>query len=407
MTKTKYKLMRKTGFLCLFMACCAALAQAQETRNVRVSADKPYQDKILIAFDDKGLELDLTLAFDEAANKLVLTMSGNRDLMALSRDISYKDVFHHPFLGKRQLHAEKLQYKVLVEPNSRYYLRKSVYKSYRKNRRHHLVNAWVEPDSTSLTFALPAVADSFRIPELCQRVLAERFDVIPGASDVALRLRNIMVVDELKASHDKREYEIVLDHDLDLTFRITLVRNPCHGQEEVLEAVNVRLIEVREAYQKLHRICPSGKAGTAEEVEVFKQHQEFLLSKFQPIEATSSCADVNMARDNYNNYVDSITSLRCAVPVELTEEGSMLYGTGISPEALIQAARQLDKLVAQNLVAKNEMERRDIYFMGRDIINVTKQGVEEKGIYNEEQRRAYGIFDTASKYFFKHVSEFE
>ncbi|MDO4949209.1 MAG: hypothetical protein Q4E55_03440 [Bacteroidales bacterium] len=406
--------MTKTKFFCLFMACCAALAQAQETKNVRVDADTPYQEKIQIAFDDKGLELDLTLAFEEAADELVLTLSGNRDFMAFRQDVSYNDVFTHPFLGKRRLHAEKLQYKVLVEPNSKYYLRESVYKSYRKKRRHHLINAWVEPNSASLTIACPATylptsaTDSPQtLPKLSQKILTQRFKVNPEASDVTLRIRNIMVVDVLKDTQKGREYEIVFDHDLDLTCRVALARNPCHGQQEALAVMKAKLMDIRKAYRKLHQICPSGKVESAEEVGVFKQHQEFLLSKFQPIETKSSCADVNMVRDSYNNYVDSIESLKCAVPVELTEEGSVLYGTGISPEALVRAARQLDKLVAQNLVAKNELERRDIYFMGRDIINVTKQGVEEKGIYNEEQRRAYGIFDTAAKYFFKHVSEFE
>ncbi|GEM_PF-6947003 len=404
MIKTKYVL----SCLWLAMMCCVATGKAQETKSVRLDAENPFQDKIQLAFDDKGLELDVTIAFEESANRLTLTMMGNRKFIAFSQDTYYKNVFRHPFLSKRQLHAEKLQYKVLVEPNSKYYLRKSVYKSYRKKRHRHLINACIEPDPASLTFVVPTATDSFHIlPELNRRVLTQEFDVNPKASEVLLRIRNIMVVDVLKETRKKREYEIVLDYDLDLSYRVAIVRNPCYGQEETLNAMQAKLADIQKAYRKLFQICPSGKASTIEEVNVFKQHQEFLLSKYQVIESSSLCSDVNGVCDTYNHFVDSIGSLKCIIPVELTEEGSMLYGTGISPDVLINAARQLDKLVAQIMVTNDEMERRDIYFSGRNIISVVKQEIEEKGMFNEEQRRAYGIFDAATQYFSNQVSEFD
>lgn len=385
-----------TGRYCLLLilsAVCLTL-RAQETKIAKVSAQEPFEDKLKFDFDDKGLDLTVSLSFDEAENILTLKLTSDRSLILFKKDTRYDEAFRHPFLGKRHLEPKRLPFAVMVEPNSRYDLSGKVYKNFRKPRSRHLINATLGRLSPELTQDSVYLNTPQSLLTTDQEI---KFRLKDGAGKASVNLRNIMVVDAQNPK--KRTYEIVYDKDLNLTYDIQIERNPCYGTQEAQDELKGKIANARAALRKLLATAPSGSVSSQQEASLFGQHRSLLQAQYPPLRDESACEDLNLLQKQYNSLVDSIASSKVILSEVMKTENGTLYGMGMETNALLNAAHQLDNMVTRILMTGDRYERNDLLSSGRSLIQSTNRSIEEKGVFDEEQRMALDIYRKAEQYF--------
>lgn len=400
----------------MLMASCASQKteyNIPEPKTALVSQDTPYEEKLQFPFDDKGLDINVSLAFDEAENMLTLTVKGSRQLMVFRQDTFYGMIFKHPFLKQREMIPAKLPYPVLVQPNMKITLSNNVWKSFKKSRVQHLFNSWLVGVSPELQPVTPSI-DTEESPEatLIVESVTQRFRVDPKATKASFTLRNFLVIDKdgipVSVIQQKRspssslKYEIVYEKDLNLTFNVRIQRNPCFAQDSLIESAKGRIAEVRKAYANLHEACPEGTVSSTQEQGVFNQHRKFLLSQFPCITDSSACSLLQEAYTRYNSYVDSIKNAPCVYVKPQPEPGKDEYGMpsiGIRASHILDMAHRLDNIVSQIMVTRDISQVHDLIDIGNNLIKTLTKAVQEKGLINTEQKDAYQEFLKAKTYF--------
>lgn len=398
----------------LLCACSTATKQphkAPESKAATVSEANSFHDKLQIPFDDKGLDLNVNIAFDEEENILTISLTGTRQLMVFRDDIVYKSAFRKAFLGKRHLKANLLPYPVLVRPNTKITLAKEIWNSFPKKRSKHIFNNWL----TNVSRELQVIAPSHSSDESAEATLivdsiVQRFHVAPKATKASFTLRNILVADrqgkpqpkvaQKRNTGSETTFQIVGDNDLNLTYNLTIQRDPCFGQDSLIEVTNTKVNNVMKAYATLRKACPTGIVTTPEEQGIFNQHRQYLLSQFPFITDTTSCYTLQTAYSQYNQYVDSIATASChVVPIVSDEAGNSRLNIGVRARTILDAAHRLDNLVSQIMVTHDAAQEHDLTVSGRNIILSITKAVHDNGLHDEEQRKAYEIFLRAKSYF--------
>lgn len=388
----------------LMLAVYAAKAQQtreQQTKEAAIADGSLYEDIVNIPFDDKGLDLTVHITFDEVNNELTLSLVGSRQLFVFQDDTQRKKAFTG-FWSRRTLRPERLGYPTLTEPKTKYKLTTPVVKSFNKPRTKHLFNKWITKVSSNLTPVEEGVS------QLTPDSIVKKFLVAPTATKASFTLRNILVLDtkeELAAAAEKRNhgktlhYRFVLDNDLATTYNVSIKRDPCLFQQPAIDSVNARIDDISEAYHRLHKSCPTGKATSQTEVNIFNQHRQYLLSKYRPIVDSTKCDNLMSAYKAYNNYVDSIKEAPCICIVADNSPSALSASIGVNTETLLSTAKRLDDIVATIMVSHDQTEIRDLRNLGRDIIRIVNANVSNKGLRNEEQRKAFAMFRKAEEYF--------
>ena len=378
-----------------------AQQREQQVKDVAVSDGSLYEDIVNVPFDDKGLDITVHITFDETENLLTLSLTGTRQLFVFQDDTYRKKAFTGWF-SRRSFHPERLTYPTLVEPKTKYKLTSSVVKSFSKPRKKHLFNKWITNVSKALT---PMVST---LTSVTPDSIVQTFSVDPKATKVSFTLRNILVLDtkepmakaaEKRNSGKTVHYRFVLDHDLATTYNVQVNRNPCFGVRQAIDSIRSRVTEVRNSYRRLHKSCPTGKATSDTEVNIFNQHRQYLLTRYTPIADSTKCSDLQSAYNAYNSYVDSIAGAPCVyIPVD-NSASTLSASMGVSPETMIAAAKRLDDIVASIMVSRDPVEIRDLRNLGRDIIRSVNANISSKNLRDEEQKRAFAILRKAEEYF--------
>lgn len=401
--------------LIMLLCSCASTKrefQVPAPKPALVSEEKAFSDKLQLPFDEKGFDLNVNMAFDEENNLLTLSLTGTRQLMVFRQDLYLKQIFRHTHRRARRLEPSKLPYPVLIQPRLKVTMAKGVWKGFHKKRRNHLFNNWLG----SVSPELQPIAPSFRTDDHPEATLiadsvVQRFRVSPDATKASFTLRNILVVDrdgkavapmQQKRTPSKRiKYRIVHDKDLNLTYDIQIRRNPCFGQDSVIVATVQRLQQLKRSYTNLHEACPTGIVYSSQEQGVFNQHRQFLLSQFPYIKDSTACETLQQLYDQYNLYVDSITYVPCTYikPVTVEAETEGRNHVGVKAGSLLDVAHRLDNIAAQIMVARDEVQKHDLIVTGQGIIQTTMQAVQQKGLIDDEQRKAYDMFLKARSYF--------
>lgn len=401
----------------MLMASCASQKtdyKIPEPKLAVLSEDNPYKETIQFPFDDKGLDMNVTMSFDEPSNILTLTITGSRQLMVFRQDVFYGIVFSHPLFKDRVFHPEKLPYPVLVQPNMSITMAKSVWKGFNKRRIEHLFNNWLVGVSPELQAITPSIRTNDS-PEATLIVdsIVQRFRVDPKATKASFTLRNFLVADKdglpvpnamlKRKSTSSLNYKIVYEKDLNLTFNVKIQRNPCFALDSLIAATEARINEIRKAYTNLHAACPTGIVNSKQEQGIFNQHKKYLLSQFTCITDSSACSTLQDAYNRYNCYVDSINTSPCTFVKPLSdiekEEGNGFSHTGIKPSTILDAAHRLDNIVSQIMISNDAAQIRDLTMAGHKLILTITNAVRAKGLINEEQRKAYILFLKAKSYF--------
>lgn len=382
-------------------------------KSVIVNNNKPYKETLQFPFDDKGLDLNVSLSFNEDDNILTLSVAGSRQLMAFRQDVFYGKVFRHPLFRARTLDPSKLPYHVLVQPNLKVTLSKNVWKSFSPKRKRHLFNNWLAGVSTELEALTPSLTtDNHPEATLIVDTIVQRFSVDPKATKASFTLRNLFVIDKdgmpISAVQQKRnppkslKYQIVYEKDLNLTFNVEIQRDPCFGKDSLISVVSARIEDIKKAHSNLREACPDGVVHSTQEQGVFNQHKKFLLSQFPCIADSSDCSQLQKAYATYNAFVDSIKNAPCVYVKPLTTqeiEGNGWSTIGLRASYILDAAHRLDNIVAQMMVSRDVAQIHDLAKSGNTIIATISTAVREKGLINEDQKTAYGIFLKARSYF--------
>lgn len=382
-------------------------------RSIVVNTNKPYKETLQFPFDDKGLDLNVSLSFNEVENILTLSVVGTRQLMVFRQDVFYDKVFRHPIFRSRTLAPSKLPYPVLVQPKLKVTLSKNVWNSFNPKRKQHLFNNWLVGVSPELNAIIPSVTtDSYPESTLIVDSIVQRFSVDPKATKASFTLRNIFVIDKdgmpVSTLQQKRNpskslnYKIVYEKDLNLTFNVEIQRDPCFGKDSLIDVTSARIEEIRKAYVNLREACPDGVVHSTEEQGIFNQHKKFLLSQFPCIADSSDCTQLQNEYTKYNAYVDSIKNAPCMYVKPLSGleiEGEGWSSIGLRASYILDAAHRLDNIVAQMMISKDAAQIHDLAKSGNTIIATITKAVREKGLINEEQKSAYKNFLKARSYF--------
>jgi len=380
------------------------MAAAQDVKEVTVSSSTPFDEPLEVACDEKGLTVNVRMNYDEDSDILSLSLVPNRPVIFYRQDIRYKDIFPS---GKK-MKTERFPYPVQVAPASKIKLQNTVYKQYPKKRKNHIYNRWIGNVSSGMTELSPIITEAGQtVPLITTDSLFLRFKVNTSVSKVSFKLRSVQTVDlTKKKKNGKTKYSISGESDLKATFNVTLQRNPCYGMSTLLATVHNQIHEVTKAYHNLLQACPDGKALSDEECAIFNEHRKFLETQFPVLDIDTDCQDVRAACENYNSIVDSIRMAPCNVlpPNDVVEELFAEEGR-VSTEVLVNTSRNLNSMAIRMLTVTDNVEKRDVYYQGEQLIDEIQNLVRQNGVSGEDRERALKLLSDAVDFWHRVVTK--
>ena len=375
----------------------AMLAQApklsiQTAKAITISQEEPYTDNIMLTNDVKDKDLMVKFVFNEDKNTLTVSLISYRRLFVFWDDTRYKGTFS----GSGKLHIDRLPYVITSNDGDRFRLSKSYRKSLPKPRKQHIFKKWIEYEGLQ-------PVDKER--NMVNDYIEQTFDIQNKRTNVVVRLRDILLMDQTGEKGKSKRYELSNGKDLNTEYQITIQRNPCFGTEEEMAAVSKSLIGIMGSYKNFKKKYGKGRVGTEEALKLFKEMKSVLTTQFTKDTIVSQCPDIQKLRDQYNLIVDSINGIDVKMESAniLEASGAIMGAKGrvMNTKIILSNARQLDQNVARWLRSNDQVEREDLKMQCMGIIKDTNLIINSGGGQTAEERNAINIFRQAEKYFNK------
>lgn len=363
-------------FCFLFTFGCHSL-WAQMVKQIILSAEESYTEHIALSNDSKDLDVMVKFIFDEANNRLSVTLLSYRSLFVFQDDVRYKQV-----VKWKKLCPDRLPY-VVQEPLFKMKLTKVFRRQIPKPRKKFIFERWLSYDG------IQPIPQEFK---LVNDYIEQQFEILPQRNELTVSLNHLFVIDS-KVKKKKQHYFFSFFKDLDLEFQISLRRNPCLGKEVELEQATLALENVRQGYNAFAKSFAGREVSSKEKFEQFTEMKEMLSDQFLRKEVKSVCPDVQNAWDEYNLYVDSIHNVSCTLVTPKVEL------PGVGADVLLKKARQVDNMVTNWLSSTDKIERRDLQIQCQDLIDEVHLLVDEYGIVSEGEQQAWNVFLKAEEYF--------
>ena len=373
------------------------LAQApkqsiQTAKAITISQEEPYTDNIMLTNDVKDKDLMVKLVFNEDKNTLTVSLISYRRLFVFWDDTRYKGTFS----GSGKLHIDRLPYVITSNDGDRFRLSKSYRKSLPKPRKQHIFKKWIEYEGLQ-------PVDKER--NMVNDYIEQTFDIQNKRTNVVVRLRDILLMDQTGEKGKSKRYELSNGKDLNIEYQITIQRNPCFGTEEEMAAVSKSLTGIMGSYKNFKKKYGKGRVGTEEALKLFKEMKSVLTTQFTKDTIVSQCPDIQKLRDQYNLIVDSINGIDVKMESAniLEASGAIMGAKGrvMNTKIILSNARQLDQNVARWLRSNDQVEREDLKMQCMGIIKDTNLIINSGGGQTAEERNAINIFRQAEKYFKK------
>ena len=373
------------------------LAQApkqsiQTTKAITISQEEPYTDNIMLTNDVKDKDLMVKFVFNEDKNTLTVSLISYRRLFVFWDDTRYKGTFS----GSGKLHIDRLPYVITSNDGDRFRLSKSYRKSLPKPRKQHIFKKWIEYEGLQ-------PVDKER--NMVNDYIEQTFDIQNKRTNVVVRLRDILLMDQTGEKGKSKRYELSNGKDLNTEYQITIQRNPCFGTEEEMAAVSKSLTGIMGSYKNFKKKYGKGRVGTEEALKLFKEMKSVLTTQFTKDTIVSQCPDIQKLRDQYNLIVDSINGIDVKMESAniLEASGAIMGAKGrvMNTKIILSNARQLDQNVARWLRSNDQVEREDLKMQCMGIIKDTNLIINSGGGQTAEERNAINIFRQAEKYFNK------
>ena len=373
------------------------LAQApkqsiQTAKAITISQEEPYTDNIMLTNDVKDKDLMVKFVFNEDKNTLTVSLISYRRLFVFWDDTRYKGTFS----GSGKLHIDRLPYVITSNDGDRFRLSKSYRKSLPKPRKQHIFKKWIKYEGLQ-------PVDKER--NMVNDYIEQTFDIQNKRTNVVVRLRDILLMDQTGEKGKSKRYELSNGKDLNTEYQITIQRNPCFGTEEEMAAVSKSLTGIMGSYKNFKKKYGKGRVGTEEALKLFKEMKSVLTTQFTKDTIVSQCPDIQKLRDQYNLIVDSINGIDVKMESAniLEASGAIMGAKGrvMNTKIILSNARQLDQNVARWLRSNDQVEREDLKMQCMGIIKDTNLIINSGGGQTAEERNAINIFRQAEKYFNK------
>lgn len=378
--------MKITYRIILLLSSCFWLfgLQAQTVRSISVAQGVSYTDHISLKEDVKDMDLMVKFVFSEENNTLTVTLISYRTLFAF-----WDNVHYTPLIKGRKLRPDQLPYVVEYEPTDKFKVSKLFRATVPQPREDFYFRRWIEYEGMQ-----PAPQEYKMVNDF----IAQTFDIQNKRTQVSVKLRDVFLMDKIEKKKYNL-YEIPLGRDLDMEYQITIQRNPCFGFDEDIAAAKNALESVKTSYGSLTSKFGKGKVLTSDAYKVFEDLRGALLNQFQRKESDSPCPDIQDSWDAYNQYVDSVKSIKCVV-----QDPEEVGTSSFSPESmkiLVSKAREIDKMVSRWLVSSDPIERNDLVNRCKNIIDDVHSTYGKLSGRTTEQQQAIAIFRAAEQYFNK------
>ena len=373
------------------------LAQApkqsiQTAKAITITQEEPYTDNIMLTNDVKDKDLMVKFVFNEDKNTLTVSLISYRRLFVFWDDTRYKGTFS----GSGKLHIDRLPYVITSNDGDRFRLSKSYRKSLPKPRKQYIFKKWIEYEGLQ-------PVDKER--NMVNDYIEQTFDIQNKRTNVVVRLRDILLMDQTGEKGKSKRYELSNGKDLNTEYQITIQRNPCFGTEEEMAAVSKSLTGIMGSYKNFKKKYGKGRVGTEEALKLFKEMKSVLTTQFTKDTIVSQCPDIQKLRDQYNLIVDSINGIDVKMESAniLEASGAIMGAKGrvMNTKIILSNARQLDQNVARWLRSNDQVEREDLKMQCMGIIKDTNLIINSGGGQTAEERNAINIFRQAEKYFNK------
>ena len=381
------------ALLALLPATIVAQTSKESVKTVKaitVAQDEPYTDHIMLTNDVKDKDLMVKFVFNEDKNTLTVSLISYRRLFVFWEDTRYKGVFS----GSGKLHVDKLPFIITSNPADRFRLSKSYRKSLPKPYKKHIFKKWIEYEGLQPVDKERNMVNDF---------IEQSFDIQNKRTNVVVRLRDLLLMDEIGKKGSSSRYELSNGKDLDISYQITIQRNPCFGQDEELAAASKSLTAITTSYKNFKKKYSKGKVTSDESLKLFKEMKSVLTSQFTKNTDISACQDIQKLRNQYNMTVDSINNMNVKIetPTEATTNIMGAKGRAMNTKVVLSNARQIDQIVARWLRSRDEVEREDLKKQCQGIIKDTNVIINTGSTQTAEERNAINIFRQAEKYFNK------
>ena len=353
--------------------------EAQTVKRIELSAAEPYVDHVSLVDGAKDMDVLVKLMFDEPGNSLTVSLISYRKLFVFQTDTRYRTA-----VRCFKLKPDRLPYVAASDERARYRLTKSLRKSIRP-RRKHVFKRWITYEGLQ-----PRPTDY----KLVNDYIEQRFDILNKEAPVRVTLRDLLVMNE-EISPKKKKYELFFQTDLNRTYEITILRDPCFGQDETIAAAEERVETVRNSVEPFRRRFGHGAPLTASESQIFEEMKALLVEQFPPIEERDDCPEIQARVDLYNSYVDSLRQTN--PPTRATDR--QLIGLDLSAERVQALAREIDKQVGAWLSSDDPVERRDLRAACERLIEDVHARVAAAEWISASQEAALALFRKAERYF--------
>lgn len=356
---------------------------AQTVKNIAVCQEQSYTDHISLEGDVTDKDIMVKFVFDEAANQLTVSLISHRMIFVFREDVRFK-----PLIKGRKIRPDMLPYVVTYDPSEQYRISKLFNATVPKPRKQYVFHRWIDYEGLQ-----PAPQEYAMVNDY----ISQTFDILNKRNSVVVRLRDIMLMNDVSKHLNKRRFEIPFGRDLYTEYHVEIQRNPCFGMDEDIASAKAALDGIRKSYQNLHKRFGNGTVDSQESMTAFENLKEQLAEQYPHKNIQSPCPDIQQIWDSYNAYTDSISLVTCRV----VSSGSMsrIAGDGVNARMLLTRARQIDAAVSRYLLSTDPIERRDIILQTENIIKTVHTTIDNQGIYTAEQRQALSVFREAERYF--------
>ena len=359
---------------------------AQTVRNISVSQEHPFTDHLTQEIDATDKDIMVKFVFDEAANQLTVSLISHRMIFVFREDVRFK-----PLIKGRKLRPDQLPYVVTYDPSEKYMISKLFKSTVPKPRKQYVFHRWIDYEGMQ-----PAPQEYAMVNDY----ISQTFDIQKNRSSVVVRLRDVMLMNDISKHANKRRYEIPYGRDLAMEYQVEIERNPCFGMDEDIASARTALDGVRKGYGNLHKRFGNGTVPDEATLEVFRDLKDVLQKQYPRKDVQSPCPDIQQAYETYNLYTDSIAAMKCRV-VAVQSGGTV--SDGVSASMLLSKARQIDSAVSRWLMSKDPVERRDIVQQVESTIKTVNTAVNTQGVRTAEQREALSVFRDAEHYYYIEV----
>ena len=351
---------------------------AQTVRTISVGQGASYTDHLSLKEDVKDMDLMVKFVFNEEANNLTVTLISYRTLFVFWDNVHFK-----PLIKGRKLRPDQLPYVVEYNPKDKFKVSKLFKASIPKPTKEFFFNRWIDYEGLQ-----PAPQDYKMVNDF----ISQTFDIQNKRDLVTIRLRDVFLMDKIEKKKYNL-YNIPLGRDLNLEYKITIMRNPCFGLDDELASAKKALEGITTNYATLYRLVPTQETKT-----LLDGLKATIQDQFPPKSVDSPCKDIQETWNKYNLYVDSIAALKCEVEsVESTVAASSFSPDGL--KILMAKSRQIDIIVSRWLMSKDPIECRDLISQGRRIIDEVNAMIGKRTGNTAEQQKAVATFRAAERYF--------